>query len=148
MTSYQTIYDAFLAKVLEDDWGFEMPTEDILADQRSILESALPFFKSPRYSLARTDDGFTADFDTDTIQMVANFMKQEWLDRTVNSWENVKGQYEERDFSQANLLDKFIKLLDRTEKKVERLQQSYGRLRQQPDGTKKPYDYSKFAGGE
>jgi len=39
-------------------------------------------------------------------------MKQEWLKRTVDSWENIKTQYDEADFSQANLLRQFISLKD------------------------------------
>jgi len=26
-------------------------------------------------------------------------MKQEWLKRTIDSWENIKTQYDEKDFS-------------------------------------------------
>ena len=37
-------------------------------------------------------------------------MKQEWLKRTIDSWENIKTQYSEKDFSQANLLKAFISL--------------------------------------
>jgi hypothetical protein len=40
------------------------------------------------------------------IQILAGYMKCEWLERTILSWENVKPLYVERDFSQANLLDK------------------------------------------
>ena len=39
-------------------------------------------------------------------------MKCEWLNRTILTWENVKPLYEERDFSQANLLDKFNQMLE------------------------------------
>lgn len=46
------------------------------------------------------------------IQILATFMKSEWLKRTVDSWENIKAQYHEADFSQANLLNNFIKLKD------------------------------------
>ena len=49
-------------------------------------------------------------FSFDEIQIIANLMKAEWLARTIATWENVKVMYDERDFSQANLLDKFIKL--------------------------------------
>ena len=37
------------------------------------------------------------------------------------TWENVKAMYDERDFSQAHLLDKFIKLSDKTEKQCIKL---------------------------
>jgi len=38
-------------------------------------------------------------------------MKCEWLNRTILTWENVKPLYVERDFSQANLIDKFNQML-------------------------------------
>ena len=39
-------------------------------------------------------------------------MKCEWLNRSIMTWENVKPLYEERDFSQANLLDKLKNTLE------------------------------------
>lgn len=147
MTDYQVIYDAFLSKIKEDDWSNEDDFEMILADWRSILESALPFFKYPRVSLARNEKGFVEDLGTEEIQIIAYLMKQEWLDRTINSWENVKPMYDERDFSQANLLDKFIKLLDRTEQKNYKLQKQYSRSISDKDGAKHPFPYSVLAGG-
>ena len=147
MTDYQVIYDAFLSKIKEDDWSNEDDFEMILADWRSILESALPFFKYPRVSLARNEKGFVEDLGTEEIQIIAYLMKQEWLDRTINSWENVKPMYDERDFSQANLLDKFIKLLDRTEQKNYKLQKQYSRSISDKDGVKHPFPYSTLAGG-
>ena len=68
-------------------------------------------------------------------------MKQEWLDRTIMTWENVKPMYAEQDFSQANLLDKFIKLLDQTVEKANSLQRIYYRSIKG-----EPFDYSKLAG--
>jgi hypothetical protein len=38
-------------------------------------------------------------------------MKVEWLNRCIMTWENVKPLYVERDFSQANLLDKLNAML-------------------------------------
>lgn len=49
--------------------------------------------------------------------------------------------YEERDFSEANLIDKLQNLLDREEKKARRLESWYYRSIK---GT--PFDYKKFAG--
>ena len=48
-TNLQDVYDAFLAKMLEDDWaerdgwGQEQMNEDLEA----ILECAIPYFKFP-----------------------------------------------------------------------------------------------------
>lgn len=147
-TPYQVVYDAFLAKVKEDDWSDASNIEMMLEDWRSILESAIPFFKFPRISMNRNDEGFIEKLGTDEIQILANLMKEEWLSRTINTWENVKVMYDERDFSQANLLDKFIKLQETVQAKNRKLQKMYSRSITNPnDGIRRPFDYSKLAGG-
>ena len=160
MTSYQIIHDAFLAKVRADDWSNETDLDVVLADWESIMESALPYFKFPKSSLIRTatvyaeDEigtetaigSFTADLSDQEIQIIASLMKCEWLDRTICSWENVKTMYDERDFSQANLLDKFIKLLEVETKKAKKLQKLYSRSVEGVDGVRHSYDFTKLAG--
>ena len=147
-TPYQDIYDAFLAKIEEDDWGKEEDEMIIEADWRAILESAIPFFKYPRISLKRNEEGFVNELGNEEIQILANLMKEEWLSRTINSWENVKVIYDERDFSQANLLDKLTKLLTKTEEKNRKLQKIYYRTITDSEGNRKPYRYRTFAGGD
>jgi len=67
------------------------------------------------------------------IQILASYMKCEWLNRTILSWENVKPLYEERDFSQANLLDKFNQMLLAEKKNAARLEALYYRsIKRQP----------------
>lgn len=141
MTPYKIIYDAFLAKIEEDEWTDILNMEETEADWREILESAIPYFKFPRIKLDRDDTGFLNDLDSEEIQILATLMKQEWLDRTIMTWENVKPMYAEQDFSQANLLDKFIKLLDQTVEKANSLQRIYYRSIKG-----EPFDYSKLAG--
>lgn len=68
-------------------------------------------------------------------------MKCEWLNRTILSWENVKPLYEERDFSQANLLDKFNQMLKEEKYNAEKLERIYYRSRKG-----KPFNFSKLAG--
>ena len=41
MTPYQKVYEAFLAKTLEDEWG-DWAVEEVEADMRQLLESAIP----------------------------------------------------------------------------------------------------------
>lgn len=140
MTSYETVFDAFLGKILEDDWG-GWTEEDIKKDLYSLLESALPWFKFPRVSLERNDEGFINDLSNEEIQIIATFMKCEWLNRTILTWENVKPLYDEKDFSQANLLDKFNKMLVQEKKNAKKLESLYYRSIKG-----KPYQYSKWAG--
>ena len=50
MTPYWNVYNAFLAKTLEDEWGDWTP-EETQEDLRQLLESAIPYFKFPQSRL-------------------------------------------------------------------------------------------------
>lgn len=140
MTPYQTIYDSFLPKMLEDEW-VNWSEDEVEEDLRTLLEGAIPYFKFPRKDLTRNDIGFQENLDNEEIQILATYMKCEWLNRTILTWENVKPLYEERDFSQANLLDKFRLLLEKEEKKAQKLESIYYRSIK-----RKPFDYGRLAG--
>lgn len=141
MTPIQAVYDAFLAKMLEDEW-LNWDEEEIKADWKELLAGAIPFFKFPRVSLEIDGEYFKDENITnDEIQILANYMKCEWLNRTILTWENVKPLYEERDFSQANLLNKFKELLEREEYKALKLERIYYRSIKG-----KSFDYSRLAG--
>lgn len=141
MTPFMAVYSAFLSRILEDEWQQWM-MEEAEQDWRQILENALTQFKFPRVSLEHDDDGFKADLGQAEIQVIADFMKCEWLNRCIMTWENVKPLYEERDFSQANLLDKLQSALESERKNAEKRESIYYRSR-----SGKPFDFSKLAGG-
>ena len=138
MTQYSVVYDAFLARILEDEWE-TWQIEEAQQDWRQILEAALPWFKFPRVSLAHDESGFSGDLTQVEIQIIANYMKCEWLNRCIMTWENVKPLYEERDFSQANLLDKLRQMIDKERASARELESIYYRSR-----NGKPFDYSKL----
>lgn len=140
MTPYQKVYDAFLVKMLEDEW-VNWDENEVYQDLRGILEGAIPWFKFPRKSLERDDNGFIQDLDNEEIQILACYMKCEWLNRTILTWENVKPLYEERDFSQANLLDKFNQTLEAEKYNALKLERIYYR-----SVNGKPFKYSNLAG--
>ena len=140
MTPYQKVYDAFLVKMLEDEW-VNWTEEEMSQDLKGILEGAISWFKFPRIPLDRDDTGFVNDLDNEEIQILACYMKCEWLNRTILTWENVKPLYEERDFSQANLLDKFNQLLEAEKYNALKLERVYYRSIKG-----KPFKYSKLAG--
>ena len=98
MTPFMTVYEAFLSRILEDEWQQWM-MEEAEMDWRQILENAITWFKFPRVSLERNEEGFVDDLNAEEIQIIADFMKCEWLNRCIMTWENVKPLYEERDFS-------------------------------------------------
>ena len=140
MTPYQKVYDAFLVKMLEDEW-VNWTEEEVSQDLKGILEGAISWFKFPRISLDRDDNGFINDLDNEEIQILACYIKCEWLNRTILTWENVKPLYEERDFSQANLLDKFNQLLEAEKYNALKLERIYYRSIKG-----KPFKYSNLAG--
>lgn len=141
MTDFQVVYDAFLAKILEDEW-VNWDLDDIQEDWQALLMSALPWFKFPRVSLDYDVENscFNEDLSNEEIQILASYMKCEWLNRTILSWENVKPLYEERDFSQANLLDKFNQMLAAEKKNAARLEALYYRSIK-----RKPFEYRNLA---
>jgi hypothetical protein len=139
MTPYSVVYKAFLARILEDEWEHWL-IEEAEADWREILEMAVPWFKFPRVDLSHNDEGFSGDLGYEEVQIIANFMKVEWLNRCIMTWENIKPLYVERDFSHANLLDKLQKTLESEKSKAQELESIYYRSRKG-----KPFDFSKLA---
>ena len=139
MTPFDKVYEAFLSKILDDEWeGWD--EEDIERDLFSLLEVAIARFKFPRISLDHTTEGFTENLTNDEVQILATYMKCEWLNRNILTWENVKPLYSERDFSQANLIDKFNKMLVSEQNRAKALEASYYR-----SVNKKPFDYTRLA---
>ena len=142
MVSVFAVYDAFLSKMLEDEW-LNWTDEENEQDWRALLDAAIPYFKFPRVSLEIDELGnfIDPDISNSEIQILATYMKCEWLNREILTWENVKPLYVERDFSQANLIDKLRSLLEREEYKALKLERIYYRSRKG-----RPFDYSRLAG--
>lgn len=141
MTSLDVVNNAFLSKILEDEWE-SWEEEEMKEDWRTLLDGALTWFKFPRVSLDidEVEESFVEDLNNEEIQILATYMKCEWLNRTIMTWENVKPLYEERDFSQANLLSKFKDMLEKEEKKAARLESKYYR-----SINNKPFQYRNLA---
>ena len=139
MTSLTVVYDAFLAKILDDEWDGWTEAE-VQEDLGSLLDAAIEMFKFPRVSLSYADGNFAEDLTNSEVQILATYMKCEWLDRNILTWENVKPLYIERDFSQANLLSKFRELLETEKRNAAKLEAIYYRKKE-----KKPYDFTQLA---
>lgn len=140
-TSYQKIYDAFTSKILEDEWSL-WDELSVAKDMREILEGAILQFKFPRISLERDDDGFLNELQNEEIQILASYMKIEWLNRCVDSVDHLRPLYAEADFSQANLIDKLTKHLSAERTSVEKTESKYYR-----SINGKPFPYRNLAGG-
>lgn len=142
MTPIAKVYDAFLSKMLDDEWtGWEL--EQVEEDWRSLMNGAISRFKFPRTNLDINEEkvSFIGDLGNTEIQIIATYMKCEWLNRAILTWEHVKPMYEEKDFSEANLIDKLDTLLQHEKKQAKQLESIYYRSR-----NGKPFEYSKLAG--
>jgi len=107
---------------------------------KSLLIAAIPNFKFPKVSLDYGATSFNEDLKNEEIQILATYMKCEWLNRAILTWENIKPLYEERDFSQANLLSKFNDTLAAEKENARRLESLYYR-----STNYKPFNYKKLA---
>ena len=140
MTPLSRVYAAFHSKNLEDEWQ-HWTREEIEADLMEILDAAIVWFKFPRVSLEHDNEFFFEELSSKEIQIIASYMKCEWLNRNIMTWENVKPLYEERDFSQANLLDKLTSALTKERENALRLESLYYR-----SIDNRPFKYRKLAG--
>ena len=82
MTEFGVVYDAFLGKMLEDEWG-NWTEAEVEQDLFGLLQAAISWFKFPRTSLEYTDEGFVNDLSNEEVQILATYMKCEWLNRTI-----------------------------------------------------------------
>ena len=85
---------------------------------------------------------FVNDLTNDEIQLLALYMKHEWVKRCIASWENIRQLYASKDFSQANHLDKLNKLESAVALEIHKAEGIYDRSR-----SKRPADlFRKLAG--
>jgi hypothetical protein len=129
-TSFQEIYNRFLGKIT-DDMYMEWTPEDTIADLKNILMDAIPGFEFPRFTLYDfEEDSYNVDLTSEEINILALLMYNTWLQRQVASIENTRMKYSGADFkmtSQANHLDKLIKLKQEAERQSHHMQRLYKR---------------------
>lgn len=158
-TPFLKVYDAFLARITADEWTLEEELAIVERDWQELLRMAIFRFKYPRVSLeveeiqngeeefndnseALKTYQFVEDLTNDEIQLLALYMKHEWVKRCIASWENIRQLYSSKDFSQANHLDKLNKLEAAIEVEVHKAEGIYDRSRE-----KRPADlFKKLAG--
>ncbi len=122
-TPFLKVYDAFLARITADEWTLEEELAIVERDWQELLKMAIFRFKYPRVSLEVEEITpsnseapqlkqyqFVDELNNDEIQILALYMKHEWIKRCISSWENIRQLYADKDFSQANHLDKLLKL--------------------------------------
>lgn len=146
-TSFIKVYDAFLARITADEWTLEEELAIVERDWQELLKMAVFRFKYPRINLeveeiTNNDDSpstlnsnvisqyqFVNDLTNDEIQLLALYMKHEWVKRCIASWENIRQLYADKDFSQANHLAKLNDLQEAVELEVHKAEGIYDRSR-------------------
>lgn len=128
-TPLKDVYDAFLSKIEADDWMLTEEENVVSEDWRMLLNAAIMQFRYPRVSLDydRETAFFVDDLDNDEIQILANLMKLEWIRRCISTWDNIRQLYSDKDFSQANFLDKLNKTGEQVRNECRLMLDRYGR---------------------
>lgn len=143
-TPFIRVYDAFLGRITADEWTLEEELAIVERDWQELLRIAIFRFKYPRVDLTveamddddDEDDGrlrryqFVNNLTNDEIQLLALYMKHEWVKRCIASWENIRQLYADKDFSQANHLDKLNKLEAAIALEVHKAEGIYDRSRE------------------
>lgn len=144
-TSFEKVYDAFLGRINADDWTIEEEQAIVERDWQEFLNMAISRFKYPRIKLdieevaeeANNDTvpdklpppfkkyQFVNDLTNSEIQVLAIIMKHEWVKRCIASYDHIKTLYTDKDFSEANLLDKLNKMESSVLAEVNRAMDSY-----------------------
>jgi regulator of RNase E activity RraB len=98
-TPFLKVYEAFLARITADEWTLEEELAIVERDWQELLKMAVERFKYPRISLEietiENNDGqvamqFKEELTNAEIQMLALYMKHEWVKRCIASWENIR----------------------------------------------------------
>lgn len=142
-TPFANVYDRFLSKIT-DDLYVEWTEEDTFKDCESMLLSAIPGFEFPRFPIfdynldvdfttasgVETKGGFSSTLTLEEINILADLVMIEWLQRQISSVENTRMKYSGSDFkftSQANHIDKLLKMLKEYKTLNRRNQRMYQR---------------------
>ena len=141
-TPFLKVYDAFLARITADEWTLEEELAIVERDWQELLKMAIARFKYPRVDLeirSVNDEEydeqqlgvyeFANELTNDEIQLLALYMKHEWIKRCIASWENIRQLYASKDFSQANHLDKLNKMESAVALEVHKQEGIYDRSR-------------------
>ena len=118
----------------------EFTENDTKRDAKQILLDAIPYFEFPRFALYDYDadaETYNVDLTAEEINILAILMKQVWLDRQINSIENIRMKYSGSDFkmtSQANHLAKLLTLKTENHRENIHAQRLYKRRKENSEG--------------
>lgn len=133
-TPFLEVYDAFLARITADEWTLEEELTIVERDWQELLKMAIFRFKYPRVGLEVEEVEeryqFVNDLTNDEIQLLALYMKHEWVKRCIASWENIRQLYADKDFSQANHLAKLVQYEETIKLEIKNAEGIYDRSRE------------------
>ena len=139
MTSFSSIYDAFLNQIT-DDMYMEITPVETNAMLFALLEAALPWFEFPRFNLYDYDlelEEYNCVLTNEEIKIITIYMIVEWLGQQLANVELARMKYSGSDFkftSQANHMHKLKDLQKEYERKGFHLQRLYKRRKADASG--------------
>lgn len=144
-TSFSVIYSSFLSKVTDDMYGETWTEQDVMKDLELMLRSAVTKFRFPRFPIfdyvlsdEENEGFFNSVLSYDEIEILAQLMMVEWMTRQLATYENTKQKtYSSSDFklsSQANHMDKLMKIRASFEADVSKTQNLYSRRKRDDKG--------------
>lgn len=141
-TPFSAIYNNFISKIT-DDMYMELTKEDTLALQQELLLSAIPNFEFPRFNSFNYDldeETYNCSLTQEEINILGELMIVEWFGQQLASVENTRMKYSGSDFkftSQANHMDKLLKLKKDYERSAFHKQRLYKRRKADENGVMK-----------
>ena len=104
MTALDEVYDFLLAKTDAKEWAWTEDLDLLQSDWKMLLRMAIQDFLFPRISLEiikDIDSGqemFAENITDAEKQVLATYMKHEWLKRSITNWKNIEMLYHDKDF--------------------------------------------------
>ena len=146
-TELQEVYDFLLAKTDVKEWAWTEDYELLQEDWKMLLRMAIQNFLFPRISLELEEDEegntiFKEKLTDAEMQVLATYMKHEWLKRSITNWKNIEMLYHDKDFKisgKAAHLNALINLESVYDEECKKIVNKYSR---------RVFDYTNLAGGQ
>ena len=145
-TPLQEVYDFLLAKTDAKEWAWTEDLELLQSDWKMLLRMAIQDFLFPRinleisYDIDSGQEVFINDITDAEKQVLATYMKHEWLKRSITNWKNIEMLYHDKDFKisgKAAHLNALINLEAVYDEECKKMANKYSR---------RVFDYTSLAG--